>query len=50
MLQNEGGIYMFELEKNPGLKANVISMYKSRFQSEGFLDLGLQRMRQSLEN
>ena len=27
---------MFELEKNLGLKANVISMYKSRFQSEGF--------------
>ena len=36
MLQGEGGIYIFELRKNPGLKANVISMYKSRFQSEGF--------------
>ena len=28
--------YIFELRKNPGLKANVISMYKSHFQSEGF--------------
>jgi hypothetical protein len=36
VLQGEGGIYIFELRKNPGLKANVISMYKSRFQSEGF--------------
>lgn len=36
MLQDEGGIYIFELRKNPGLKANVISMYKSHFQSEGF--------------
>ena len=32
----KGGIYIFELRKNPGLKANVISMYKSYFQSEGF--------------
>lgn len=36
MLQDEGGIYIFELRKNPGLKANVISMYKSHFQREGF--------------
>ena len=36
MLQDEGGIYIFELRKNPGLKANVISMYKSHFRSEGF--------------
>ena len=36
MLQDEGGIYIFESRKNPGLKANVISMYKSHFQSEGF--------------
>ena len=51
VLQDERrDIYIFELRKNPGLKANVISMYKSRFQSEGFLDLGLQRMWQSLEN
>ena len=36
MLQDEGGIYIFELRKNPGLKANIISMYKSHFQIEGF--------------
>ena len=37
VLQDERrDIYIFELRKNPGLKANVISMYKSYFQSEGF--------------
>lgn len=36
MLQDEGGIHIFDLRKNPGLKANVISMYKSHFRSEGF--------------
>ena len=36
MLQDEGGIHIFDLRKNPGLKANVIPMYKSHFRSEGF--------------